>query len=79
MWCATRVQQLEGRREGGVWVGNGVGQGWTAPYRTPPANTSFRPTLPEPWGRIPGFWGTLEHGDFEASFHEARVLGHFGT
>ena len=48
-------------------------------YRTDTANTFCRPTLPEPWGRIPGKWGTLEHGDFGAMGQKPREMGHIGT
>ena len=62
-----------------MWDVVGVAQGRTTPYRTHPANTSGRLPLPDPWGRIPGIWGTLEHGDFGATFHQPRDPGQSGT
>ena len=55
-----------------MWDESGVGQRRPAPYRTPPANTSFRPTLPDRCSKIPGICNSLEHGDFGVLFHRFR-------
>ena len=58
-----------------MWDGSGVEQGRKAPYRTHTANTSFRPTLPEPWGKIPGKWDSQGHGAFGAMSQNPRGKG----
>ena len=57
-----------------MWDGGGVESAGIAPYRTHPANTSFRPTLPDRCSRIPGICNAVEHDDFGAMFQESRDL-----
>ena len=77
--CPTRVQQLEVTRRGGTWTGNGEPQGRPRSCRRLPSEHFLRPTLSELWGRIPGVWDSLEHGDFRAMFQKPRDLGQVGT